>query len=208
MADFEHLITDEDSLREIIGEPMQRAIDKQLDHLDEHCRAFIAHSPFCVLASADAHGGCDVSPKGGPPGFVLVLDDRRLAIGDQRGNRRADSLVNLLERDGIGLLFLVPGRNETLRVNGRARLTTDPSLLDALSVHDRAPDLAIGVEVQEAFLHCSKPLIRSEVWEPGAWPTLDDLPGLAEMLRDHVSDGRSLDEVQETIDRSIVERLW
>ena len=129
---LDHAISAFDDLREHIGEPHQRVLDKQLDHLDRHCRDFIARSPIALLATADADGRCDCSPRGGPPGFARVLDERRLAIPDYTGNRRQDSHVNLLENPHVGLLFLLPGMGETLRVNGRATLTRDPELLEDL----------------------------------------------------------------------------
>src|SRR5581483_877338 len=128
MDAFSHVITSEQELRAIVGNPGPRSVLKQRPVLDEHCRAFIAHSPFVLMATADANGRCDVSPKGDAPGFVVVLDDRRLVIPERPGNRRLDSMQNLLPNRHVGLLFVVPGREETLRVNGRASITRDPGL--------------------------------------------------------------------------------
>jgi PPOX class probable FMN-dependent enzyme len=137
-----------EDLREHIGEPNQRVLDKQLDHLDRHCRDFIARSPIALLATADAEGRCDCSPRGGPPGFARVLDERRLAIPDYTGNRRQDSHINLLENPYVGLLFLLPGMGETLRVNGRGTLTRDPELLEDLPTGGtKPPRLALHIEV-------------------------------------------------------------
>src|SRR5947209_20040401 len=127
---FDAAVTTAAALRKIYPMPAKPSVSKEIDHLDEHCRSFIAHSTFMVMASGDATGGCDVSPKGGPAGFVTVLDRHRLAIPDLSGNNRLDSIANLVERPGIALLFCVPGLDETLRVNGVATITTDPEVLD------------------------------------------------------------------------------
>ena len=147
---LDHAITAFDELREHIGEPRQAVLDKQLDHLDRHCRDFIARSPIALLATADGDGRCDCSPRGGPPGFARVLDERRLVIPDYTGNRRQDSHVNLLENPHVGLLFLLPGMGESLRVNGRGSLTRDPELLEGLPTGGtKPPRLALHVVVDE-----------------------------------------------------------
>jgi uncharacterized protein len=160
------------------------AVLKQIDHLDEHCRDFIARAPFFLLATAGANGDCDASPRGGPPGFVRVLDDRRLLVPEFPGNRRADSHRNLLENPRAAMLFTIPGLRETLRVAGRACITRDEALLADLSVNGRAPKLGIGLEVEEAFIHCAKAFIRSGLWQPETWP--DELPSPSAILRDHI----------------------
>ncbi|HEY2540407.1 MAG TPA: pyridoxamine 5'-phosphate oxidase family protein [Stellaceae bacterium] len=165
-------------LRKIYGEPMERAVKKQLTRLDRHCRNFIALSPFLVIASSDPAGRCDASPKGDMPGFVRVVDDTTLLIPDRLGNNRVDTLGNLLLRPGVGLIFFVPGVNETLRVNGRAQVTTDPSLLEPLAVNGKVPRSGILVAAEEIYFHCGKALIRSDLWNPkkhvarGSWPSL------------------------------------
>ncbi len=165
-------------LREIYGEPSERAVKKQLTRLDRHCRNFIALSPFLVIASSDPSGRCDASPKGDAAGFVQVVDDTTLLIPDRLGNNRIDTLGNLMARPGIGLIFFVPGINETLRVNGRASVTTDPELLEPLAVNGKAPRSGILVAAEEIYFHSGKALIRSDLWNPqkhvarGAWPPL------------------------------------
>ena len=165
-------------LREIYGEPSERAVKKQLTRLDRHCRNFIALSPFLVIASADPAGRCDASPKGDGPGFVQVVDDTTLLIPDRLGNNRIDTLGNLLARPGVGLIFFVPGVNETLRVNGRASVTTDPAVLEPLAVNGKVPRSGILVAAEEIYFHCGKALIRSDLWNPekhvkrGMWPPL------------------------------------
>lgn len=159
---------------------------KEHDRLDEHCRAFIARSPFALLSTANARGECDVSPKGGPPGFVTVIDDRRLLIPDATGNRRLDSLENILENPGVGLLFLIPRLGETLRVNGTAALTCDPALLDGLATGGHPPKLGLVVTVEQAYLHCAKAIMRSRLWDERTWPDEEELPSAAAILRDHI----------------------
>ena len=185
-AAFDDVVHDVDELRTHFREPSETVQRKQIDHLDANCRAFIAHAPFVLVATANADGTCDVSPKGGPPGFVAVLDEHRLAIGDLPGNNRIDSLRNVVTNPYVGLLFVVPGMGETLRVNGRAWVVRDAAVLDACEVHDRRPAVALGVEVAEAYVHCAKAFRRSNLWEPDAWPDRDAVPTAAAMLRDHI----------------------
>jgi PPOX class probable FMN-dependent enzyme len=186
MDSFEHLLTSEAELRAILGTPGPRAIKKEQTALDGHCRAFIALSPFVLVATSDKEGRCDVSPKGDAPGFVQVLDDRRLVIPDRPGNRRLDGMRNLLTNPRIGLIFLVPGRQETLRVNGRACITRDPALLELCVAQGKTPALAIGVEVEECFMHCAKAFLRSRLWTADTWPAPDALASLGCVLHDQI----------------------
>ena len=207
---LDHAISAPDDLREHIGEPRQAVLDKQLDQLDRHCRDYIAHSPIALLATADGDGRCDCSPRGGPPGFASVLDERHLAIPDYTGNRRQDAHANVLENPHVGLLFLLPGMSETLRVNGRATLTRDPALLaDLATGGTRPPRLALHIEVQEAHLHCAKAFLRGGVWDPGTWTPADELPSAAEIYRDHRdTPGLTVEQTQAELDESIRERMW
>jgi len=184
-----YAITTLAQLREVYAEPAERAVLKEKDRLDEHCRDFIARSPFVMVSSANAGGECDVSPKGGPAGFVRVIDERRLLIPDATGNRRVDSLQNFLENPRVGLLFLIPGLGETLRVNGRVELTRDPALLEGLATAGRPPKLALVVMVEQAYLHCAKCILRSHLWDPGSWPAEEERPSAAEILNDHIGIG-------------------
>jgi hypothetical protein len=179
-------VTNAEELEAILGLPGEAAVHKQIDQLDEHCRRFIGLSPLLLMSTANRAGWCDVSPKGDAPGFVRVIADNHLAIPDRPGNRRADSLRNILENPQIGLLFLIPGMRETLRVNGRACISADPDLLATLAVDEKTPQLAIGVTVQEVYLHCGKALIRSHLWQPTTWPEPANLPSASAIFTDHI----------------------
>jgi PPOX class probable FMN-dependent enzyme len=175
------IVTQLVELREIYPEPKGRAVEKQLSKLDKHCRVFIGLSPFLVMATDG-----DASPKGDAPGFVRVIDDNTLLIPDRRGNNRLDSMQNLLRNPRIGLLFLVPGIGETLRINGTASITTDPALLAPTAVDGKVPVAGIIVNVEEAFLHCAKALIRSHLWQPDTWPDRDVLPSGGRMMAEQI----------------------
>ena len=175
-----------EALRALYRAPSERAVKKQLERLDEHCRRFISLSPFLVMASADAEGRVDASPRGGDPGFVKVLDERTVLIPDAPGNNRLDSMQNLVARPGVGLLFMIPGVDETLRINGRASLRTDAALVDLCANERRRPPLVIAVAVQEAYLHCAKALMRSRLWDPGAKQERSVLPSMGQMLKDQI----------------------
>lgn len=170
-----HTISSPDELWALVGEPHPRVLEKELPALDERAVAFIGTSPFLVLATTGADGSCDSSPKGGRPGFVHVLGERRLLIPEFPGNRRFDGVQNLVERPGIALLFFVPGITETLRVNGFARLTREPALLELCAVDGRQPWFVADVEVRQAFSHCAKALLRSDLWKPETWPDADEV---------------------------------
>lgn len=185
-------ITDEAVLRALHHQPMSRATEKVLDRLDKHCRAIIAASPFCLLAT-QGPAGADVSPRGDPAGFVRVVDDRHVLVPDRVGNNRLDTMVNLFANPEIGLLILVPGMDETLRINGRARVTDDARLLEPCAINGRAPKVGILVEVVEAFLHCPKAFIRSKLWDASRFIDRAQLPSFTEMLMDHV-EGLTEDE--------------
>jgi PPOX class probable FMN-dependent enzyme len=182
-----HAITTVEELRELYPPPKERSVQKELVHLDSHCRDYIALSPFVLVASSNSAGACDVSPKGGPPGFVRVLDEHRLAIPDATGNRRLDSLQNMLENPHVGLVFLIPGMGETLRVNGSVELTRDPALLEGLDTGGKPAALALVVTAQQVYLHCAKCVIRSKLWQPDSWS--ESLPSAAQILSDHIGIG-------------------
>ena len=192
----DHVIETVEELRSSYGEPSERAVKKSLDRLDRHCRRFIELSPFVVIASSGADGRADCSPRGDAAGFVAVLDDRTVLLPDRRGNNRADSLNNVLENPYVGLLFMIPGADETLRLNGRAALTTDPILLDPLAVNGRAQRSGLVVEVEEVFLQCTKALVRAKLWaDESRVDRKAALPSFGQMLADHVGlpDGEAVD---------------
>jgi PPOX class probable FMN-dependent enzyme len=168
-----HGISSAAELWELVGEPVPRVLAKEMPALDESARAFIAQSPFLVMATTGADGSCDAGPKGGPPGFARALSETRLLVPEFPGNRRFDGVQNLVERPGVGLLFVVPGISETLRVNGFAHLSRDPQLLAACAVDGREPWFVADVEVRQVFSHCGKAFVRSGLWNPGSWPEAD-----------------------------------
>jgi len=162
-------ITTETEPAVILGEPTAAAAGKERTALDDVHRQWLAASPFCLVATSAADGSCDVSPKGDPPGFTLVLDDTTIALPERAGNRRADGFRNILANPHVGLIYLLPGRGDTLRINGRARLVRDAALLDRMVVRGHRPLLAMVVEVQQVFFHCAKAFLRSGLWEPETW---------------------------------------
>lgn len=208
-APFSHLVTSEAELRDAdYPEPPARAWEKEIGALDEGCAAFLARSPLCVLTTSGADGRTTASPRGGPPGFARVLDPHRLAWADLTGNKRIDAFRHILANPHVGLLFLVPGLRETLRVDGTAYLTRDPEVLRAVDVPDRTADLAVGVHVRTAFLQCGKALIRSRLWEPGSWPAPGELPSPAAMLKAHRAEETPVEEVAASLEDTYTRLLW
>ncbi|WP_431237962.1 pyridoxamine 5'-phosphate oxidase family protein [Mycolicibacterium aichiense] len=169
-------------LREIVGEPDHYVANKVKDRLSPVQRDWLAHSPLAFVATTDAQGRVDISPKGDPAGFVHVVDDRTIAIPDRPGNKRVDGYLNVLERPGVGTLFVIPGRGDTLRINGRGRILADADYFDAMAVKGKRPLLALEVDIDEVFFHCSKAFLRSDTWKPETWnPTA--LPSVAQMAK-------------------------
>ena len=206
---FTDVIRTEDDLRVVIPEPANRAVwDKTITILDRHCRDFIAKSPFLLLATCDSTGRVDVSPKGDPPGFVQVLDDTTLAIPDRPGNQRADSLRNLVDRPRAGLIFLVPGKSETLRVNGPVELVRDRWLLEQMAMKGKPAQLAIVVHAEEVFFHCSKCVVRSQLWEQSAWPDLSDLASMGQVMKDHIKLDLPEDAMNAFLEQDVKTRLY
>jgi uncharacterized protein len=204
---FADVLASADEVAALYGPPVEAVVSKIIDHLDGHCRDFIARSPFVLVATADERGNCDVSPKGGPAGFVSVLDEKRLAIPDAPGNRLVYSLRNVAAGGRAGLLFVIPGMEETLRVNGQAWLTRDPAVLQPLAAGAKPPKVAIGVEVEEAFLHCAKAFKRSALWRPDEWPDAAGLAAAAQVWRDHMALDMTTKEVQEFVDDDYANNL-
>src|SRR5262249_53092587 len=199
------LVTAVETLREIVGgEPSEVARKKEIQALDAHSRTFIVRSPFLLLGTADAQGRCDVSPKGDAPGFVSVLDDHHLVIPDRPGNKRLDGMRNILANPRVGIIFLVPGNDFTLRVNGRAVVTQDPELLATLATQGKVPLLAIGVDVEEVFLHCARSFRRGKLWDRESWPGPDALPSMPCILYDQTNGAMSLEALEARNAESLV----
>jgi len=164
------VVRSEEELRKIYDQPSERAVYKEAKRIGDDARAFIAHSPFLVMGTAAADGTCDVSPKGDAPGFVQVLDEGRLLVPDRLGNNRIDGLRNIVSNGHVALMFFIPGREDMLRVNGRATVVRDEALMERLAVDGKRPKTALIVEVEQCFLHCARAAKRSGLWQPGRWP--------------------------------------
>jgi uncharacterized protein len=207
---FDRVITSESELRDVYRMPGDVVVQKVVSRLDRHARTFIDAAPFVLVGTASPDGTADVSPKGGPAGFVVVLDDERLVIPDLSGNNLLDSITNIVHGSGIGLLFLVPGVDETLRVNGHACITTDPSVLDVCAVKDRRPKAAIGVTVTQQYMHCAKAFRRSELWNPQTWPDRATLPSLGCIMRDQIATLPDLpaEKIDELLEADYAKSLW
>jgi len=209
-SSFDGVVTTEAELRSIYRAPGDVVVQKVQRRLDHHARAFIAASPFVLIGTASPDGTADVSPKGGPAGFVAVLDEHRLAIPDLSGNNLLDTITNIVHGSGVGLLFMVPGMGETLRVNGYACITTDPAVLDACAVKDRRPRAAIGVTVTQQYMHCAKALRRSGLWDADAWPGRSALPSLGCILRDQMTvfGDVPVDRIDAMIESDYAATMW
>jgi hypothetical protein len=199
---------DRTDLAAIYGEPGPVARAKQIDRLDKHCRRFISLSPFLCLGSAATDGRTDVNPRGDPPGFVKVLDDRILAIPDRPGNNRIDSLNNIVETGRLDMIFFIPGIEDTLRVNGRAALSRDPALLQSMAIDGKLPRLAIVVHVEEVFLHCARALKRSKLWDATRDVPRDMLPSLGRMIIEQTGGRRSRCSDREKLPGASVLSAW
>ncbi|KYG25551.1 pyridoxamine 5'-phosphate oxidase family protein [Alkalihalobacillus trypoxylicola] len=202
LIEFSEILKTKDELREYIGEPSALAKGKVIEHLDEHCLDFISKSPFLMLATSDNNGKTDVSPRGDKRGFVKVLNEKQLLIPERPGNKRIDSLMNLLENASISLIFVIPGLGETLRIKGTATIIKDREWMERLIENQHIPKLAIAVEVEKCFIHCAKAMIRSNIWKESTWLNKESLPKAAKILRDHaqqlnVSEARIESSLQE-----------
>lgn len=209
MDPFDSAIRDEADLRELYDAPPSDIVArKEIDYLDEHCRLYLALCRFALIASADAEGRADVTPRGGPAGFISVLDEHTLVVPDATGNRRLDTFRNVLQTGRAGLLLLLPGRGQTLRINGRACVTADPDLLQRLTPVGKPPRAALVLKADEVFTHCPKAFVRSGLWDPATWPAEDEQPSPAAMLRDHVGDPDfTLEQAEQAMIDSVTVRL-
>lgn len=208
----EFLVSDESALRGLFSATHDIAIKKCLNHIDRHARAFIERSPFVCIGTQSKEGTADVSPRGDPCGFVKVLDEKMILIPDRPGNNRLDTLSNILSNPMVGLLFLIPGFDETMRVNGTAKLTTDPELLALMAVNDRVPKIAVAVCVDEVFIHCAKAFRRSKLWDPSEHQDRKALPSLMEIIVDQTTEVRpdpeKMEELNAGLERSYKQTMY
>jgi PPOX class probable FMN-dependent enzyme len=200
-------ITSYAELREVVPQPLQHAADKTRKELHELDRQWLAESPFCLIATSAADGSCDVSPKGDPAGFTKVLDDTTIAIPERAGNRRIDGFTNIISNPHVGLIYLLPGRGDTLRINGRARIVRDAPFFDDMVVKGSRPQLALLVEIEEIFHHCSKAFLRSKVWKPETWNP-DAVPSRAKIAKALDRQGDDLAELENYYGPSYEEKIY
>ena len=206
---FKEILSSEAEIRDLLGYSSEIVKRKAIHHLDIHCRNFISMSPLLFISTSDDQGSCDVSPRGDAPGSVLVLDEQHLVIPERPGNRRNDSLRNILLNPRIGMIFIIPGLEETLRVNGKACVIKDENILERMKSRDKQPLLGIGVEVEECFIHCAKAFKRSRVWDNQSWTDNDDLPSIPAILKDHVNSSEFTEEViRKGLEESYEKRLY
>jgi hypothetical protein len=203
----ETTVTTKSTLRDHYIEPKGRAVAKQLDRLDKHCKAFLALSPFCTLATVDGAGHVDCSPRGDKPGFVRAVDDTTLMLPDRPGNNRLDSLTNIVEHPDVGLLFMVPGFNETLRVNGRAEIVADPEVCAAFAENGKPARSVMRISVREVYFHCAKAFVRSGLWDPAAQQDRKNFPSFGTILTDQTRMGTAA-EADAFVEEGIKTGLW
>lgn len=200
-------VESEAELRELLGEVVPRAVAKDRPRLHARDREWLAASPFCLIATSGADGTCDVSPKGDPAGFTYVIDDTTIAIPDRPGNRRADGFHNVLANPHVGLIYLLPGRTDTLRINGRARLVREAPFFDEMIVKGHRPKLALVVEVEQIFFHCAKAFMRSALWKPETW-NAGALPSHPALVKEMMKVEESLEELEDYYGPSYANRLY
>ncbi|USG61418.1 pyridoxamine 5'-phosphate oxidase family protein [Sneathiella marina] len=203
----DHTVTTVDALYEIYKQPNEKVQRKVLSALDSHCRDFISNCPFLVIGTHGIDGGTDTSPRGDAPGFIDVLDDTTLLLPDRPGNNRLDTLRNIVVNPAVGLLFMIPGLRETLRINGKAAISTDPQLLARGVAQGKTPVTTLKIDVTEAYLHCGKALIRSRLWDPAARLDVNALPSPAKIYADQIG-GLNTAEMQQVLDTSYTETLY
>jgi PPOX class probable FMN-dependent enzyme len=199
-SQFDGIVSSLDQVRGILREPLPSVVAKQIDHIDDVCRAIIEKSPFIVVASASASGYPDISPKGDPEGFVRILDDKHLAIPDRPGNRRVDTFRNLLENPYLAIIFLIPGKGETLRVTGECRIVRDAALRASMAVKGKIPEFAVVLHVERVLIHCPKCVIRAGLWEPDKWPDASRTLDIGEAMIAHAK----LDQTPEELFDEVV----
>jgi PPOX class probable FMN-dependent enzyme len=201
-------ITSREGLRAHYRAASEGSLRKEMKALDPHARGFLKRSPFVLIGSCDGAGNADVTPKGDRPGFVTVLDDTTIAIPDRPGNNRLDTLENIVVNPAVGLLFLIPGMDETLRINGDAKLTADAGLRERLAAEGRLPAAVIVVAVKAVYMHCAKAFMRSELWRPESWPDRASLPTLGQILKDQLRLSESAEEADRRLAESYAQSMW
>ncbi|RXJ04320.1 pyridoxamine 5'-phosphate oxidase family protein [Anaerobacillus alkaliphilus] len=206
---FQETIETEEALRLFTGEPSDLVKSKVINHIDHHVKNFIAKSPFLMISTSDTNGLCDVSPRGDASGFVHILDEKHFVIPERPGNKRVDTLRNIIANPQVGLLFIIPGLEETLRINGKACVTKDEKILKEMSVNGKLPLFGIGVEVEECFIHCAKAFKRSKLWDVSSWEERDLLPSAAQILFDHAKLPQTTAEnIKERLQNSYLNQLY
>ena len=196
-SQFDDIVSSLESIRQVLREPMPSIVAKQIDRIDDVCRAIIEKSPFVVVASADANGYPDISPKGDPPGFVRVIDEKHLAIPDRPGNRRVDTFKNILANPYVAIIFIIPGKGETLRVTGECRIVRDVGLRESMAIKDKVPEFALVVHVERVLVHCPKCVIRAGLWKPEAWPDSTLTAGIDDAMIAHAKLDLTPEEMHE-----------
>ncbi|GAE34823.1 phosphohydrolase [Halalkalibacter akibai JCM 9157] len=208
MKPFNDKIETEEELQNLLGQPSELVRNKTIDFLDDHCKDFISRSPILFMATGNKQGS-DVSPRGDYPGFVKILTERFLLIPERPGNKKMDTMRNILANPKVGLIFIIPGLGETLRVNGKASLIKDKHLLAQMSIKGKQPLIAIAVEVEECFIHCAKAFKRSKLWDVHEWPEKETLPPVAEILKAHAKiPGLTTEEITKNLNESYTKRLY
>ncbi len=202
------LVADKATVREIVGEPIPIVRNKEMPKLDKYCRQFIEMSPFLCLGTAGADGHIDMSPRGDPPGFVRILDDHTLLMPDRQGNQRVDSMLNITENPRIGLIFFLPGVEETLRIRGSVSITRDPDLLAPLALNGKTPKLGLLVEIEQVFFQCAKALIRSKLWDPATRIERSEFPTFGQIARDQRRPDATVEDMEAQIQESYRTRLY
>ncbi|MDG1441738.1 MAG: pyridoxamine 5'-phosphate oxidase family protein [Pseudomonadales bacterium] len=208
MYEPKHVVSTTEEIREVLGEVLYSQDTKCINHIDQHCRTWIEHSTFVVISSINQEGHLDVAPKGDPAGSWQILDEHTLAIPDRLGNNRADTFFNILDNPRVGLMFVVANRREVVRVSGSALIVKDPELLASMAIKGKVPDLAIVVSVEEAMFHCGKSMIRSNLWNPDKWASVEGLPTYGQALVDHGKLSISAEDMQAGVEHNAIESLY
>jgi len=208
MYEPKQVVSTTEEIREVLGEVLYSQDTKCINHIDQHCRTWIEHSTFVVISSINQEGQVDVAPKGDPAGSWQVLDEHTLAIPDRLGNNRADTFFNILTNPRVGLMFVVANRREVVRVSGSALIVKDPELLASMVIKGKVPDLAIVVRVEEAMFHCGKSMIRSNLWNPDKWASVEGLPTYGQALVDHGKLSISAEDMQAGVEHNAIESLY